>query len=126
MVPSQMTLTRFEFSRSQETRKTPEAAAGAPKAEGADGKTAEIKAVTSTEKGKREFQLTIQGLIFGSDQEIIATLSGFARDLNRSSFFKEAKVQNTLKSTEYSKGAAEFKILAKLREGAGPSLGGSS
>ncbi len=126
MVPSQMTLTHFEFSRAQEARKPPEVAADAPKAGGADGKSMEVKAVTNTETGKREFQLTIQGLIFGSDQEIIATLSGFAKALNRSSFFKEAKVQTTLKSTEYSKGAAEFKILTKLREGAGPSLGGSS
>jgi type IV pilus assembly protein PilM len=126
MVPSQMTLTRFEFSRAQEARKTPEGAAGAPRAGGTDGKTAEVKAVSNTEKGKREFQLTIQGLIFGSDQEIIATLSAFARDLNRSSFFKEAKVQNTLKSTEYSKGAAEFKIMTKFREGAGWSSGGPS
>ena len=65
-------------------------------------------------------------MVFGSDQEIIATLSEFTKSLNRSPFFKEAKVQTTLKSTEYSKGAAEFKILAKLREGAGPSLGVSS
>ncbi|MHB8842969.1 MAG: type IV pilus assembly protein PilM [Candidatus Aquicultor sp.] len=126
MVPSQMTLTRFEFSRTQETRKTLEGAAAAPKAGGAEGKTTEITAVPNTEKGKREFQLTIEGLIFGSDQQIIAALSAFARDLNRSSFFKEAKVQNTLKSTEYSQGAAEFKILTKLREGTGLSSGGPS
>lgn len=121
MVPSQMTLTHFGFSRAQETRKTPEA-----KAEGADIKTAEIKTAANAERGKGEFQLTIQGLIFGSDQEIIATLSEFAKNLNRSSYFKEAKVQTTSKNTEYSKEAAEFKILTKLREGAGPSLGGSS
>jgi hypothetical protein len=126
LVPSNMTLTHFEYTKGQGARKTPEAAAAAPKAGGADGKTTEVIAVTNTEKGKREFQLTIQGLIFGSDQEIITTLSEFAKDLNRSSFFKEAKVQATLKSIEYSKGAAEFKILTKLREGDSPSLGGSS
>ena len=87
LVPSQMTLTRFEFSKGQDNRKTPEPGAAAPKPEGADGKTAEIKAVSSPEKGKREFQLTIQGLLFGSNQEIIATLSEFTKNLNRSIFF---------------------------------------
>jgi type IV pilus assembly protein PilM len=126
LVPSQMMLTRFEFSRGQEARKTGEPAAAAPKPEGTDGKTADIKTVTISEKGTREFQLTIQGIIFGADQEIIATLSNFTRNLNRSSFFKEAKVLTTLKSAEYSKGAAEFKIQARLREGADPSWGVSS
>jgi type IV pilus assembly protein PilM len=117
LVPSQMTLTRFEFSRSQGTRINPEPAAVNPKPEGMDVKTPEIKAAGGTEKGKKEYHFLIQGLIFGSDQEIIATLSAFTKDLNRSSFFKEARVQTTIKVTDYSKGAAEFKILAKLREG---------
>jgi hypothetical protein len=43
--------------------------------------------------------------------------------LNRSHFFKEAKVQTSLKSSQYSRGAAEFKIQAKLGEGQGPSQG---
>ncbi len=111
LVPSNMTLTRFEFSKTLEARKTSEP---------------EVQAVSSLEKGKLEFQLTIQGLIFGSDQEIIATLSDFTKLLNRSSFYKEAKVRTTLKSKEYSKGAAEFTITAKLREGTARSLGGSS
>jgi type IV pilus assembly protein PilM len=126
LVPSNMTLTRFEFSKALEARITPEAAAVAPKSEGAEGKTAEAWAVSGSEERKRVYQLTIQGIVFGSDQEIIATLSEFTRTLNQSSFFKEAKVQATLKSSEYSKGAAEFKVLAKLREGAGPSSGVSS
>jgi Tfp pilus assembly protein PilN len=126
LVPSNMTLTRFEFSKVQEARKTPEVAAVATKPDGADGKKADAPAVSITEEGKRKFQLTIQGLLFGSDQEIIATLSEFVRSLNRSKFFKEAKVQTTLKSTEYSKGAAEFKILARLREEVGPTPGDSS
>jgi type IV pilus assembly protein PilM len=117
LVPSQMTLTRFELSKVQEARTTPEPAAGAPKPEAADSKKAEVKALSSTEMGRRDYQLRIQGLIFGSDQEIIATLSEFTRTLNRSSFFQEAKVQTTLKSTEYSKGAAEFKIQTRLKEG---------
>ena len=124
-MPSQMTLTHFEFSRAQENRKTPEPGGVAPKPEAADGKTAEGKAVTNTEKEKREFQLTIQGLIFGSDQEMIVALSEFAKNLNRSSFIKEAKVQTTLKSTEYSREVAEFKILARFREEVGQSLRGS-
>jgi hypothetical protein len=76
--------------------------------------------------GKREYQLTIQGIAFGSDQEILEALSEFTRNLNRSAYYKEAKVQTTLKSIGYSKVAAEFKILAKLGEGVSMPLGVSS
>ena len=53
-------------------------------------------------------------------------ISEFAGKLNQSAYFKEAKVQTTLKSIEYTKRAAEFKILAKLRDGTDLSLGVSS
>lgn len=125
LVPGNMTLTRFEFSRTQETRISPENTAGAPKSSAADGNPALVQPGISTGKEKRGYPLTVQGLVFGSDREIIETLSGFVQVLNRSSFFREAKVQTSLKNNQYSKGAAEFKIQAKLNENPGPSWGAS-
>ena len=93
-----MTLTRFEFSRAQETRTSPENVAGASKSPATDGNPALVQPGISIGKEKREYPLTVQGLVFGSDQEIINTLSGFVQVLNRSHFFKEAKVQTSLKS----------------------------
>jgi type IV pilus assembly protein PilM len=126
LVPPNMTLTRFEFSKAPEARTNLENAAGSPKSPAAETKPAEPQSAISIEKEKREYPLTIQGLIFGSDNEIIATLSEFVRVLNRSPFFREAKVQATLKSKEYTRGAAEFKIQAKLGEGTGSTFGVSS
>ncbi len=123
LVPGNMTLTRFEFSRSQEIRTGPESGAGAPKSPATEGSLVPAQLGTTMGKEKREYPLTVQGLIFGSDQEIIETLSGFVQVLNRSPFFKEAKVQTSLKNNQYSRGAAEFKIQAKLGEGPGPSSG---
>ncbi|MBI4765839.1 MAG: type IV pilus assembly protein PilM [Deltaproteobacteria bacterium] len=123
LVPGNMTLTRFEFSRTQETRTGPENGTGLPKSPTAEANAAPVQSGISIGKEKREYPLTVQGLVFGSDQEIIATLSGFVQVLNRSPFFKEAKVQTSLKSNQYSRGAAEFKIQAKLGEGPGRSLG---
>jgi len=119
LVPNNITLTRFEFSKAQETLVSSGPASGYVKIAPETGKIEEVQKAVSPGPGdgKREYQLIIQGTAFGSDQEILATLSEFTKSLNRSPFFKEAKVQTTLKSTEYSKGAAEFKILAKLGEG---------
>ncbi|MGA3084665.1 MAG: type IV pilus assembly protein PilM [Thermodesulfobacteriota bacterium] len=128
LVPNNITLTQFEFSKAQETPVMPGPASDNAKIEPGAGKTEEVqKAVSSgSGGGKREYQLIIQGIAFGSDQEILAALSEFTRNLNRSAYYKEAKVQTTLKSIGYSKGAAEFKILAKLGEGVSMPLGVSS
>jgi len=128
LVPNNITLTRFEFSKAQETLVMPGRASDNPKIEPGAGKMEEVQKTVSPGpgEGKREYQLTIQGIAFGSDQEILAALSDFTRNLNRSAYYKEAKVQTTLKSIGYSKGAAEFKILAKLGEGVSMPLGVSS
>jgi len=128
LVPNNITLTRFEFSKAQETVVMPGRAPENPKIEPGTGKMEEVQRAVSHSpgEGKREYQLTIQGIAFGSDQEILAALSEFTRNLNRSAYYKEAKVQTTLKSIGYSKGAAEFKILAKLGEGVSMPLGVSS
>jgi len=123
LVPDNMTLTRFEFSRAHEIPMSQGTASGNLKFAPETGKIEEIQKAGSPGGRKREYQLIIQGTAFGSDQEILAALAEFTNRLNRSPFFKEAKVQTTSKSTEYTKGAAEFKILATLREGAGPFWG---
>ena len=120
MVPANMTFTRFQFFKVQEVLERPEMKAGLPAAEATTAKTGEIESGVGKEDGKRDYQMVIEGIVFGSDQEIMATLSDFTRTLNRSQYFKEAKVQTTLKSKVYSKGAAEFKILARLGEGSTP------
>ncbi|MBA4394650.1 MAG: hypothetical protein C0407_13950, partial [Desulfobacca sp.] len=86
----------------------------------ATGKSEEAPGGIKKEEQSGDYQLIVQGVVFGSDQEIIATLSDFTERLNRSDYFKEAKVQMTLKSTDFSKAAAEFKVLAKI--GPGPNL----
>jgi len=129
LVPNNITLTRFEFSKAQETPVMPGRASDNPKNEPGAGKKEEVQKAVSPGlgAGKREYQLTIQGIAFGSDQEILAAISEFAGKLNQSAYFKEAKVQTTLKNIEYTKRAAEFKILAKLRDdGTGLPLGVSS
>jgi len=63
-------------------------------------------------------------VIFGSDQEIINTLNEFTGRLDRSLYFKQAKVQNTLKLKDFNRSAAEFRISAKL--GQGPAAPGAS
>ncbi len=118
LVPSNMTLTYFQFSKSQERANLSELKGPPPKSQPATGKSEEPPGGSPKEEGKGDYQLVIQGIVFGSDQEIIVTLSDFTEKLNRSDYFKEAKVQMTLKSTEFAKAAAEFKVLAKI--GAGP------
>jgi Tfp pilus assembly protein PilN len=117
LVPSNMTLTRFEITRGPETRSSSEPAAGSSKPESGTAKPEITPAVTAKDAKKSEYRLFLQGIAFGSDQEIFATLTEFIGNLNRSNFFKEAKVQKTLKSLEYSKSAAEYEILAKFEEG---------
>jgi len=117
LIPANITLTRFQFSKTQETSMITGSRLAPPQSEPATGVLGETQVGGSKEEGKRDYQLVIQGIAFGSDQEIIATLSDFTQNLNRSNYFKEAKVQATLKVTEYLKGAAEFKVLAKLGEG---------
>jgi type IV pilus assembly protein PilM len=117
LVPSNMTLTRFEFSRGLETRSSSEPAAGSSKPESGTVKPKDTPAVMAKDAKTSEYQVVLQGVTFGSDQEILATLTAFTGNLNRSHFFKEAKVQKTKKIFEYSKNAAEYEILAKLGEG---------
>lgn len=116
-VPPNMTLTRFNFSKAQEASRSSEQRTGLPKSETANGKTGDRQGLSVKDEGDRAYQLVIQGIVFGSDQEIISTLSDFTQKLNRSDFFKESKVQMTLKSHDYSKGAAEFRILAGVGDG---------
>jgi type IV pilus assembly protein PilM len=122
LVPSNMSLTNFQFSKSQETPLQPEFKVAPSKSLPVTGKSEEPLSGSSKEEGKGDYQLMVQGVVFGSDQEIMVTLSDFTEKLNRSGFFKEAKVHMTLKSTEFIRAAAEFKVFAKLA--AGPSLPG--
>jgi hypothetical protein len=114
-----MTLTRFHFSRTSEMGLQPETKAAPSKSTPipALGKNITLPAIGAKEETKDtkgDYNITIQGVIFGSDQEIIETLSVFTGKLNRTNYFKEAKVQMTLKNKEFNKAAAEFTVLAKL------------
>lgn len=119
-VPGNMTLSRFHFSKTSEMGKQTEAKDILAKITPAPGPAATpppLPAVGGKEEPKEpkgEYNITIQGVIFGSDQEIIETLSSFTGKLNRSVYFSEAKVQMTLKNKEFAKAAAEFTVLAKL------------
>jgi type IV pilus assembly protein PilM len=118
-VPVNMTLTRFHFSRTSEMGLQPETKAAPSKSTPipALGKNITLPAIGAKEETKDtkgDYNITIQGVIFGSDQEIIETLSVFTGKLNRTNYFKEAKVQMTLKNKEFNKAAAEFTVLAKL------------
>lgn len=115
--PANMTLTRFDFSKTQEASTLSGQKTGLPKSETAGGKPGDRGETIGKDEGIGSYQLVIQGIVFGSDQEIISTLSDFTQSLNRSDYFKESKVQMTLKSRDYSKGAAEFKILARVGDG---------
>lgn len=125
-VPANMTLTRFHFSKAQEASASSGQKTGLPRSETAGSKSGDRAETMGTDEGAGTYQLVIQGIVFGSDQEIIATLSDFTQSLNRSDYFKESKVQMTIKSHDYSKGAAEFRILARLGEGPNPSPAVSS
>jgi type IV pilus assembly protein PilM len=111
MVPANMTLTRFQCYRGWEAGTTGEGKNVSTRPE-ASSKTGEAGA----DSGKEVF-LVFQGVVFGSDQEIINTLNEFTGRLDRSPYFKQAKVQSTLKLKEFNRSAAEFKILAKLGQG---------
>lgn len=119
LVPSNMTLTYFQFSKSQERANLSEIKGPPPKSQPETGKGGEPSGASLKEEEKGDYPLVVQGIVFGSDQEIIATLSDFTEKLNRSDYFKEAKVQMTLKNTDFSKAAAEFKVLAKIGPGPG-------
>lgn len=125
LVPSNITLTRFQCSKAQEISTGPDLKGGSPKPEPLGGKTGETQG-SGKEERRADYALIIQGIVFGSDQEIIATLSAFAGNLNRSNYFREAKVQMTLKVKDYAKAAAEFKLLARLGEGPRQGPGGAS
>jgi type IV pilus assembly protein PilM len=120
MIPANMTLTRLQCYRGVDSGTT------------GDGKNVSTKPETAPKPGEaggesgKEIILVFQGVIFGSDQEIINTLNEFTARLDRSLFFKQAKVQNTLKIKEFSRSAAEFKIQAKLGSGPPVAAGGSS
>lgn len=118
MVPSNMTLTHFQFAKNLETAPQAESKSPLAKSLQVPGTNLPVPIVGSQEEKKGEYQLVVQGVVFGSDREIIETLSEFTGRLNRSAYFKEAKVQMTLKSNEYLKAAAEFTVLSKI--GAGP------
>jgi type IV pilus assembly protein PilM len=116
IVPPNMTLTRLQFARLEAAQATP----------GAEPETMPKKTVPQAETkapltGQPVYNLLIQGIIFGPDPEMMATLTGFAKKLNTSAFFKRARIQMTHKMTEYAKTASEFEVQAELRDDPGAS-----
>jgi len=123
IVPSNMTLTKFQCFRGGETAGTGEAKNAPAKPEGSP--TPKPPGGEQAGDSGKEVFLVFQGVVFGNDQEIISTLNEFAGRLGRSPLFKQAKVQNTVKLKEFNRSSAEFRIVAKLgQEPAAP--GGSS
>ncbi|MEW6186286.1 MAG: type IV pilus assembly protein PilM [Thermodesulfobacteriota bacterium] len=99
LLPSNMTVTRLQLIKSKEARN--------PALEMVRDKPA-------TEN--LQYLLEIQGTVFGANQDILITLSAFVRNLNRSRFYQEAKMTTTKKNNDYTRGAADFVIQAKLKE----------
>jgi len=99
LLPSNMTVTRLQLIKSKEARN--------PAVEMVRDRPA---------MENIEYLLEIQGTVFGANQDILITLSAFVRNLNQSRFYHEAKLMATKKNNDYSKGAADFVIQAKLKE----------
>lgn len=117
LLPSNMTVTRLQLTRSKET--TPGVLKPTKEMPGDNTAGERLEETQKTPLigiEKQPYLIEIEGTVFGANQDILTTLSVFVRNLNQSPYFQEAKMMTTRKNNDFSKGAADFSIQAKLRE----------